>query len=100
MRMLIAVAGVITALSTVGAGTAHADGHIDAAEADYIAEAGATICSVISRREAEEDVLGMADTITKDGFAYDSAQDIINTSVKRYCPQHWPLLVEMGRKPY
>ena len=39
----------------------------------------------------------LATAMTEEGFTPDGAVDILNASVEVYCPQHWPLLVAIGK---
>lgn len=75
---------------------ARADGQIDRAEADYINSYGYAVCAVIDEFPNVNGVLGVARGIMADGFAANSAIDIINESVYEDCPRHWPLLVAIG----
>lgn len=86
-------AGLITAIP------AKADGFVDDSEADYIFSYGAdAICPVIDQYHSFAGVMGVAKAIVNDGFAEDSAVDIINASVELYCPRNWPLLVAIGKQ--
>lgn len=80
------------------AGTARADGHLDSVEADYAQAYGAgAICPVIDGYGIRG-VMGALRGIVADGFAPDSAVDVINAAVSDWCPRNWPLLVEIGEQ--
>ena len=84
------------ASKTIFAVPAKADGFLDDSEADYVdTYAVSAICPMIDRYDTDG-VLGAANGITQDGFAADSAVDIINAAVWVHCPRNWPLLVAIG----
>ena len=79
------------------ASPAKADGYLDGDEAAYAVTYGVgAICPVIDQYR-RAGVLGVAEGIMHDGFAPDSAVDIINAAVSEFCPRHWPLLQAIGR---
>lgn len=76
---------------------AHAD--IDDTEAAYIYTYGpSAVCPVIAAYPTEQGVLGVVEGIHEDGFTYPNAAEIVNTSVYRYCPEFWGLLVRIGEE--
>lgn len=90
--------GLVTgaAILTAGAGVARADGYLDDMEADYAVTYGAgAICPVIDEHGAPG-VIGVMRGIMADGYAADSAVDVINAAVSEYCPRNWPILVAIG----
>lgn len=77
---------------------AKADGFLDDDEAVYVELFGqGAVCTTIDNHHSAPGVLGIAQAITNDGFAEDSAIDIINASVWLYCPRNWPLIVAIGK---
>lgn len=96
-RALIAAA--LAALTLAGTGTARADGVLTDAEAAYVTLYGATaICPVLDLYPHKAGLMGIAAGIMDDGWAADSAADIVNAAVYQYCPRHWQLLVNVGRE--
>ena len=90
------VAGGFLTAGIVAAAPADADGYLDDMEADYVNMYGhGAICPIIDKYRTDG-VMGAAQGITEDGFAADSAVDIINRSVWLHCPRNWPLLVALG----
>lgn len=90
------VTGAVLAAGIVAAAPADADGFLDDMEADYVKMYGSeAICPIIDKYRTDG-VLGAAEGITEDGFAPDSAVDIINGAVWLHCPRNWPLLVAIG----
>lgn len=78
---------------------AHADGVISNVERAYVQAYGASaVCPTIADYPSEAGVMGIAQGIMEDGFAADSAVDIINASVGTYCPKFWPLLQAIGAR--
>lgn len=76
---------------------ARADGVVSDAEFAYIQTYGASaVCPTLDRFPSEAGVMGIASGIMDDGFAPDSAVDIINASVSNFCPKYWPLLQAIG----
>lgn len=95
----LAVATGLAAAALAEPPAAHADGILSDVEAVYVLAYGASaVCPVLSRYPSEGGVAGIRDGIMADGFASDSAIDIINASVSEYCPRHWGLLVAIGDK--
>lgn len=92
----IITGGFLTAGTVFLAGPAKADGYIDDTEADYISVYAGAICTAIDSRHTTAGVLRIGEVIVADGFAPDSAVDIINGSVQTECPRNWPLLVSIG----
>ena len=94
----IITGGFLTAGIVFAAAPAKADGTIDSSEADYVFTYGeGAICPVIDQYHSLSGVSGVMRGIIKDGFAPDSAVDIINAAVDTYCPRNWPLLQAIGR---
>lgn len=93
----IITGGFLTAGIVFAAAPAKADGVIDSSEADYVLTYGSTVCSVIDKYHSVGGVMGVAEAISDDGFAPDSAVDVINASVDTFCPRNWPLLVAIGK---
>lgn len=88
----------LTAAIVFVAPPAKADGQLDNAETDYVLTYGEyAICPVIDQYHSVGGVMGVARSIVEDGFAQDSAVDIINAAVSEYCPRNWPLLVAIGK---
>ena len=88
----------LTAAAITFATPVKADGYLDDDELVYVELYGAdAVCPTISTYRSLAGVMGVAEGIVADGFSPDSAVDIINASVQTYCPQHWPLLVAIGR---
>jgi hypothetical protein len=103
-RLLIWVAwwllcGLI-AIAFILAPTARADGTIDYREWRYITQAGAggLICVALTINPSVETAYGLVGAVMEDGFAPDSAADIVNRSVTDFCPQHWGLISKAGRQ--
>lgn len=92
-----AIVGFILGFALYYSAPAHADGQIDRYEADYVTSYGFAVCAVIDEYPTVSGVLGVMRGIENDGFAADSAVDIINASVDQDCPRHWPLLQAIGR---
>lgn len=91
-------AAVFLGITGPGLACAHADGNIDATEAAYITKYGPTaVCPVIDEYPTTSGVMGVLQGVMHDGFAADSAVDIVNASVHEYCPDHWALLVSIGK---
>lgn len=94
----IVTGGFLTAGIVFAAAPAKADGTLDSSEADYVLTYGAgAICPVIDEYHSVSGVAGVMRGIMSDGFAGDSAVDIINAAVDTYCPRNWPLLVSIGK---
>lgn len=80
------------------AGPARADGYLDEDEQVFVELYGAdVICPTIGDHRSLAGVIGVTEAIVGEGYSADSAVDILNASVQAYCPQHWPLLVAIGR---
>ena len=80
------------------ASPARADGYLDEDEQVFVELYGAdAICTTITQYRSMGGVLGVAEVIQEEGFSADSAVDILNASVETYCPQHWSLLVAIGK---
>lgn len=81
------------------ASPAKADGMLDEDEQVWIELYGEqALCATLSEYRSLAGVKGIFDVLTTDeGFTPDSAVDVINASVQAFCPQHWPLLVAIGR---
>ena len=76
---------------------AHADGQLNSVEIAYVNTYGETICQVLDQYPNEEGVRKLGEAIMDgDGFAPDSAADIVNASVLAFCPRNWSLLVAIG----
>ena len=89
--------GVIVGTAVVAsAAVAKADGHLDASEVDYANTYHQAVCITLDSVHSVAGVMGVARGIIADGFDVDSAADIINASVKAYCPRNWPMLVNIG----
>ena len=94
----IVTGAFLTAGIVFAAAPAKADGTLDKTEADYVFTYGAgAICPVIDEYHSVAGVAGVMRGIMHDGFAGDSAVDIINAAVDTYCPRNWPLLVSIGK---
>lgn len=92
------IAGLLIGGALYGASDARADGKLDGIETDYAITYGpVAICPVIDKYPTPAGVFGVLRGIQGDGFAPDSAVDIVNASVYEYCPRHFPLLQAMGR---
>ena len=77
---------------------ARADGVLDADEEAYIQLYGeGAVCTTIAEYPSPSGVLGVMQAIIEDGYAPDSAVDIVNGSVYAYCDQYWPILQAIGR---
>lgn len=87
----------LTAGLIYAAAPAKADGQLSNDEIDYVLTYEDVICSVIDKYHSTGGVLGVAEAIRNDGFAADSAVDIINAAVEDACPRNWPLLVAIGK---
>ena len=87
----------LTAGLTFGIGTAKADGILSDNEEVFVELNGKIVCRVIDQYHSMAGVMGVAEAITEQGFAQDSAVDIINASVQAYCPRNWSLLVAIGK---
>lgn len=80
------------------ASPAKADGMLDEDEQVFVELYGAdAVCPTLTEYRSLSGVMGISDAIVDEGFSRDSSVDIINASVQAYCPQHWPLLVAIGR---
>ena len=79
------------------AATAKADGIIDEDEQVYADAYGGAICEVLDEHYSLAGVVGVYDVIVEQGYAPDSAVDIINVAVHEWCPDNWRLLVAIGR---
>lgn len=79
------------------AASAKADGIIDEDEQVYSDAYGSAICQVLDEHYSLAGVVGVYDVIVEQGYAPDSAVDIINVAVHEYCPDNWRLLVAIGR---
>jgi hypothetical protein len=79
------------------ASPARADGYLDDDEMVYAEMYGPAVCSTLDDYRSLAGVMGIASAITDDGFAQDSAIDVINASVQGYCPEHWSLLQAIGK---
>lgn len=79
------------------AATAKADGVIDEDEQVYADAYGSAICEVLDEHYSLAGVVGVYDVIVEQGYAPDSAVDIINVAVHEWCPDNWRLLVAIGR---
>ena len=55
------------------------------------------VCKTITEFRSASGVLAVAEVIVEQGFTPDAAVDVINASVELYCPEHWSLLVAIGR---
>lgn len=99
IRRLLALAllGALVAWGLLSHGTARADGIINATESNYIATYGDfVVCASLDGAPTPTTVLAVASAIMEDGFATDSAADIIVASVALYCDEYWPLLQRIG----
>lgn len=79
------------------AAPAAADGYLDADEESYVRSWSGHICQAITYEPTLGGLVSVAQVIYSDGYRPDDAVDIINASVATECPQHWPLLVAVGR---
>ena len=79
------------------AASAKADGVIDDDEQVYADAYGGAICQVLDEHYSLAGVVGIYDVIVEQGYAPDSAVDIINVAVHEHCPDNWRLLVAIGR---
>lgn len=79
------------------ASPAKADGYLDDDELVYAEMYGPAVCSTLDEYRSVGGVMGIAEVIVEDGFAPDSAVDVINASVQAYCPEHWSLLQAIGK---
>ena len=86
-----------TAGMIYAAAPAKADGNLDSSEADYVLRYEYEICAAIDSHHTTAGVLHIGEVIRNDGFAPDSAVDIINASVQDACMRNWPLLVAIGK---
>ena len=93
----IITGGFVTA-GTLFAAEAAADGVLDADESAYAASWAPDICNAITHWPTTRGLVKVASIIVGDGYTPDSAVDIINAAVMVECPQHWPLLVAVGRE--
>jgi hypothetical protein len=92
-----AAAGVLGAVILTHSPAAHADGVLSDVEYAYVVVYGAAaVCPTLDDHPSKAGVFGIAEGIMDDGFDVDSAADIINASVREYCPRHWPLLQRIG----
>ena len=92
-----AVALGATAVQLLNMPAAHADGQLNSVEIAYVNTYGQTICDWLDQYPNYDGVQSLGDVIMgEDGFAPDSAADIINASVLAFCPNHWGLLVAIG----
>lgn len=97
MFMKIAVALIATGVQLLNMPAAHADGQLNSVEIAYVNTYGQTICDWLDQYPSPDGVYGLGHVIMdEDGFAPDSAADIINASVLAFCPSHWGLLVAIG----
>ncbi|OAN40840.1 hypothetical protein [Mycolicibacterium iranicum] len=72
-----------------------ADGHLTGTELVYAATFGTTaICPVITTFPTADGVLGVVDGITLDNFTQGDAFDIVGAAVWRFCPEHWPVVID------
>ncbi len=95
--MLTKTAATLAVTALVSAAPASADGQLNSVETAYVNTYGQAICEVLDQYPSEEGVKGLGDVIMgEDGFAPDSAADIVNASVLAFCPRHWGLLVALG----
>lgn len=77
---------------------ARADGMLSDDEQVFVELYGAdAICPTLSTYRSVSGVVGISDTIVEQGYSREDSVDIINAAVAAYCPQHWPLLVAIGR---
>ena len=80
------------------ASPARADGYLDEDEQVFVELYGAdAVCTTITEYRSLAGITGIAEVIVEEGFTPDGAVDIINASVEVFCPQHWPLLVAIGK---
>jgi hypothetical protein len=102
-RLRIAlILGGLGATAAIAAGLAmpeaRADGNISHAEAVYIVDNHDAVCATLDKYPTIDGVVGVMEGIEQDGWAGDSAVDIINATVSIYCDAHWPLLVAIGEQ--
>lgn len=95
----VALLASLIVFAGVGSGwTARADGIINATESAYIANYGEfVVCAPINGLPSPATVLAVVGAVVEDGFAPDSAVDIVNGSVLAFCDQHWSLLQRVGQ---
>lgn len=92
-----AVALIATAVQLLNSPAAHADGQLNSVEIAYVNTYGQTICQFLDEYPNYDGIKALGHVIMdEDGFAPDSAADIINASVLAFCPNHWGLLVAIG----
>lgn len=92
LMALMAALGVV-----VFAASARADGVLQPDEEVYAIAWAPDICNVIDNRPNLRGVINVAQMVIADGWRPDEAVDIVNASVASTCPEHWPLLVAVGR---
>jgi hypothetical protein len=94
----VALCGLVIGYALYGAADARADGVLTQSEQAYGDIYGeSVICSTIDAYPSVGGVMGVTEALIKDGLPGDSAADVLNYSVKTYCPRHWPLLMQIGR---
>jgi hypothetical protein len=77
---------------------ARADGYLTDDEAVFTELYGeGAVCKTITEYRSMSGVLAVAEVIVEQGFTPDAAVDIVNASVEVYCPEHWSLLVAIGK---
>lgn len=96
VALLMATSGFLGA-AMYFASPARADGYLDDDEMVYVEMYGGAVCSTLDDYRSLAGVTGIAQAIVEDGFAHDSAVDVINASVQGYCPEHWSLLQAVGK---
>jgi hypothetical protein len=94
------IAAVVLCGAVLGStATAHADGLLSRSESDWVSSYGAAVvCPVLADYPSAGGVLGVGEFLIEQGFAPDSAADIVNASVSAYCPEYWPLLQFVGEQ--
>lgn len=95
LRWLFAILSMAAAVMLL-APPAHADGVIDNVERAYVLAYGESICEHIAADPSTDGVLTVGQMIMDDGFAGDSAADIVNASVGEFCPRWGALLGRIG----
>jgi hypothetical protein len=96
LRTALVLVGLGAALAVSVTGVARADGVLSHAEAAYVDKYHDALCKTIDQFPNMAGVMGVMQAVREDGFAPDSAADIVNASVSVYCPSHWQLLVDIG----
>lgn len=91
------ITGAFLTAGLLAAVPAKADGFLDEDEQAFVEDYHWAVCHTIDEYHSTQGVLGVAEAITDEGFAPDSAVDIINASVQAYCPRNWALLQAIGR---